>query len=421
VVAAGLLLCACADSPLAQLRLNGYPPAVREQIAKARQRAEDHPLDAAELGALGITLLAYQMDETALRCFRQARDLDNGSGKWSFFEGLILQQWRRHNEAAAAFASSLRANPGNFAVRLRLGDSLAESREWRQSEDVFQAALDLDQSSARAHYGLARALEALGRRDDAIAAYSQACKAFSGYSEARRALARLLETKGDSKEAAEQRSLAALTEGEPPLHDPLWQRVLDEDKGPSGLTRSAAEALTRGDPRQAVERLRVALELDPHHLAAHALLISAYSSTGEFSKAAHHYEAALEISPFEPGVHLKLGEVLFRHRNYVDAAAAFRRAEHAAPDSPSARLMLAEALLEAGDATEAERHFQAIRIAHGESPRAARGLGLILADRRRYEEAIPLLEQARGLPAPYAQDVAEMLAEAYRFAGRGRR
>lgn len=412
-----MALTGCSRSYRDNLRTDAFSAPVRDQIEEAVKAAEGDSVSGATVGRLGEILLAYQLDEQALSCFQDARQADGKSARWPYYEGLILQRWRRHREAADAFFAAAKADPRLIAAHIRRGEELAELGLWEESRDAFRAVLELDPRSPRAHYGVGRSFENTNEIDRALEAYYQACGSFPKYGEARLALERLLEKKSDHKGAAEQKRLRLLGSAEPPRLDEFAGLLLANDVGPRGLTRTAVSLLTTGRPKAAQERLEAALHLDPRYLAAHVNMISAYALAGDYQNARRHYESALEISPYEATAHLHWGSALILQKRYAEAATVLWRSVANAPRAIEARALLAEALYRSGDLDAAEAEFRHVLRERDDMLPAARGLGLILAARRRWDEAIPLLERARALSGSLSEGVAEALAQAYRAAG----
>ncbi len=112
------------------------------------------------------------------------------------------------------------------------------------------------------------------------------------------------------------------------------------------------ELLAAGQPRQAVERLELAIELDPELAAAWANLGVSRRRIGDFAGAEEAYRRALELDPRHPAARDNLVHLLHRHGR-LDEARALQTGSAA---DPLAALSRAADRLERGE-LEAARSF----------------------------------------------------------------
>ncbi|WEF32622.1 tetratricopeptide repeat protein [Pseudoduganella chitinolytica] len=96
--------------------------------------------------------------------------------------GVSLAALEQMDDALEAFDRALRAQPDYADAWCSRGTLLLRSHEPQAALDSYHAALALRPGSARARLGCANALRALGRRDEAVAAYeaAAACGADAG-------------------------------------------------------------------------------------------------------------------------------------------------------------------------------------------------------------------------------------------------
>src|SRR5690606_29949517 len=85
-----------------------------------------------------------------------------------------LHRTGRLAEAEAAYMALLKGSPANVDLLQVLGLVCAQQRRYSKAVDWLQRALALDDSQPLTHCNLGSALLALGRADEASAAFSRA-------------------------------------------------------------------------------------------------------------------------------------------------------------------------------------------------------------------------------------------------------
>lgn len=179
------------------------------------------------------------------------------------------------------------------------------------------AALDEDWSAPASNLGAA--FEAIGRLDRAKSAYEQALKIDPDSQVARFNLARLLHERGDPRGA-----LAAL-DGAP--------------AAPEGADLVALRAelyIETGEPEQATEVLSDAVARAPGDPVAWVDLASGWLAVGDRVRAEDCLRIALELDPKHVAAKLRLADLLVRDGRYIEAAQLASQAEAASPDEVEA-------------------------------------------------------------------------------------
>ena len=92
----------------------------------------------------------------------------------------LFQRGRRHLRAGMAAQATVslekakRREPDKASIREALGIAYFRMQRYKEAEVEFRAMLDLAPVDDYAHYGLARALEKLGKRNEARGHYKLA-------------------------------------------------------------------------------------------------------------------------------------------------------------------------------------------------------------------------------------------------------
>lgn len=203
---------------------------------------------------------------------------------------------------------------------------------------------DPQSGAAPAHLGLAQALAAIGRRDEAIAAFESAIRSDPASLDAYFGLARVLLSAGRAAEAFQRADEALALDadnslawtligealdalGEPTLSASAFERAqaLNPDAA-EPLARLGAHYLKLDRPFDAATRYQSALALGPARetqIEAHVALSGLHGRALQFEAARAHAAAALKLAPGHQGAHQNLAAVC-DHEGREDEAAAHR-------------------------------------------------------------------------------------------------
>jgi len=201
--------------------------------------------------------------------------------------------------------------------------------------EYYRRALNIEPNYARAHCGLAIALELHGdpldraRPDEASAHYTRALEIEPDYPEAHSGLARTL--------ASQNR-----------LEDAIWhfrQAIRAEPDMVQAHGGLGIALHMQGKLEEAIACYRKALQIDPEHVEAHSSLACALAEQGKLDEAINHYRRALKGRPDYDEVHYRLGRTLMMAAQFDDALEHFRRAAQLKPDWPEPLNGIAQILI----------------------------------------------------------------------------
>jgi tetratricopeptide (TPR) repeat protein len=172
-----------------------------------------------------------------------------------------------------------------------------------------------------------------------------------------------------------------------------YERGLEVEPQNVELLNSLGFALfQQGKSQEAVDALEKALEVDPKHWKSHNNMALASIDIGELEMAEAHYRESLAIKP-QPAIYNDLGFVLEREGLTDEAAEMYRKSLELDPASVAAHYNLAAALARSGQFAEAESHFRAA-LENNTNTQAYTGLGIVLGQQGRMDEAIASLNEA---------------------------
>ena len=388
---------------LPQVDTSGFLPAIRAQVELAERNARERPRDPRIAGTLAMTLHAYQQYDAAELAYSHAHSLEPRNFDWLYLLGAVQMAQGAFDRAAKTFESALQIRPGDLAAEIRLAESLSAVPDWNGAAALYSRILDDRRECPQAWYGLGRAQAAKRDHAAAIASYGKACELFPAYGVAHFALAAELRRLGRKGEA--ERHIAAYAKNvtsEPPLDDPLFQRIHELNLSSQAHLERGAELEKTALFDEAIREHEAALANDPGNVQAHVNLISLYARAGDPGKAKQHFEAATRLNPGRSDAWCDYGVLLYKQKHFDEAEKAYQRALEINPDYAEAHNNLGGALANAGRTSEAIAHFEeALRLkpdlAGGHLPGAIAELKAELLLQRQQRRSGPSSE-AGGAP-----------------------
>ncbi len=241
---------------------------------------------------------------------------------------------------------------------------------------LFERALLAEPSNAAAHYHLGLVL--LHDAHDPSAAVEH--------------LKRATEARPDDPNALYQlgRALDALGKHDEAVR--LYERVTALDPRHAGATWQLGQAaLRRGDRRTAERLMRKAIALDPLQPAWYVALGTLYEDAGADETALAVYREGLRLNPEDVDLRVELASVLVRLGRAGEALELLVEAEQRATDRPDLFFAVGSAYLKVGNDKQAMRAFAAYLHATKDLPDARapfRPVARVLLDNLRKEQAL---------------------------------
>jgi len=384
-----LLLCAVGLPPLPRVDASHYLPVVRTQIEQAEARALAHPRDANAAGALAMTLHAYQQYDFASAAYSRAHLLDPQNFDWLYLLGSAQMETGNFAAAITTFQSGLRLRPEDLPAQLRLAKSLTALARWDEAGALYWQILIHYPDCPQAWYGSGRVHAVKNDHAGAAECFMKACDLFPTYGAAHFALAVELRRLGKNSEAEVQLAFySKYVTDEPPLADPLFERVHDLNHSVSIHIERAAAFEKAGKLDRAILEHEEALAVDPTDVQVHVNLVSLYGRAGDAAKAKQHFDEVMKLNPGRSDAWYDYGVLLFREREYAEAESALRHALEINPHYAEAHNTLGAIYEQQGQLDDAAKQFrQAITDRPDYSP-ARFHLGRLLVNENKYDDAI---------------------------------
>jgi tetratricopeptide (TPR) repeat protein len=315
-----------------------------------RAALDVHPHDGAtELLYLRLLVL-QENDADARPLARRLLAAHPDSFDALYLSGILENDAQEYAAASEHLKAAVAINPTHYDARYNLGVALSHLQQNEAAREQLEKAVVLAPNEAEAHFHLAQVLRALGQ-----SAQSQAqLKLFQERQQATIKLA-LAQTKGS--QAAQ-----ALSSGNPAQAVTLYREAVDARPQDAALQFDLALALnsikdpTPEDQLQERAALEKAIQLKPDFAAAENQLGYVAARAGDTAFAEQHFLKALALVPRFAEASNNLGTLLGQEGRDTEAEVRFRSAVSANPRYIRAWVNLAATLA-------SESHFPEARTA----------------------------------------------------------
>jgi tetratricopeptide (TPR) repeat protein len=249
---------------------------------------------------------------------------------------------------------------------------------WEDSITLWQHTLRVTLNNYRAHHGLAEALVAVGKSDEALSHYQAALRINPDSVEAHTGIGAALGSAGRLDEAiTHYRHALRVSPDDAPAHANLGAALAEQ--------RKFAEAEAH---------LRAALETAPDLALAHGNLGVALARQGRTSEAIEHFAKVVDMRPTDGAARRHLGSALALEGRTDDAIVQFETALGLDPADARSRIGLGETLESAGRLEGAALEYEKAAQLNPSLAEARSNLGNSLARLGRVDEALVHLQEA---------------------------
>jgi tetratricopeptide (TPR) repeat protein len=287
----------------------------------ASRAAAAHPADAVIAMRHAGFLNAMGEGAAADREARRAIALDPTSEGGYLVMIDVLRRQARLRDAIRTARAALDAIPDSFPVAMALGRLLLDVKDAGGAAEAFERATTLPRASRQAWIGLAEALAAAGRPEEAEEATRRGLAAMPDARELQTILGELLLGRGEAEAARD-----ALAE------------AIEQDVESPAVNLALVEALQRqGRRREALHLLQAAVEAAPGHLESEVRLGRLLLDEGRIPDAAALFTRITEAVPEEPNGWVGLSDALRLGKQVKPALEAYRRAVAAGADADTIR------------------------------------------------------------------------------------
>jgi tetratricopeptide (TPR) repeat protein len=303
--------------------------------------------------------------------------------------------------AAARIPKLLLGSAAAIATASLMACSFHQISYWRDSESLWTHTLACTPANPIAQIDFGLALEAAGRRDEAIEHYQQALKIRPDRPFAWNCLGLALAEQGRGNEA-----VACFN-----------QAIQFQPDDAAAYSNWGATLVKQGRSKEAITPDRKAVALQPDNLTACFDLAKLLASQNQFTEAAQFYEAALRLQPDYAEAHNNLANVLAAQNRPADAIEHYQAAIRLKPDYAEAHYNFAVVLAAQARLEESADQFRRVIQLHPENPDAHGNLANVLMGQGQLDNAIAQYQQTIQL-APHSDQARFKLGLALEKKGR---
>ncbi|PYS67657.1 MAG: hypothetical protein DMF69_22420, partial [Acidobacteria bacterium] len=201
------------------------------------------------------------------------------------------------------------------AEHLSKGEAYLAEQKYQEASLEFRSALQIDDKLAAAHWGLARAYEALARGPEMFEELRKTVELDPNNLEARSKLGNyyLLSSKDNP--------------GLIPMAEKLAKEILaKEPNNIEGHILMGSVLFAQNKKDEAFAELNHAIQLDPKRVESYLSLARFYQVTNELDKASELFQRAISINPNAPLAHTEYGKFLVQTNRLAEAETELKKA-----------------------------------------------------------------------------------------------
>jgi len=385
-----------AVGPPVEAELGLTDEAVRQRITSLLEAARSQPDNAGSRSELGMGYEVAGLHEAALRCYRQAREIEPGQPRWSYYLAQAHALLGDLEAAVDAMEQVRRQDPEYPPADLHLGGWLLDLGRPDEAWAAYEHAVALQPGNPAGGIGLARVHLKRKEGVEAAAILEPLTEQYPNYPYLYQLLGLAYREAGRMDDA--RAALARGTPGKAPGWSDPWhdEKAVFQSGFGAGMLK-ADELMTRGQMAEAAavyEELRKdrpddlallnnlavtykqigreeesfgilmeGLERHPDYYPFHLNAGVAFQRRGDPERALAHLDRAIELYPSMAGAHERRGNLLLRMRRFEESLASFDAALRY--DARNPRIFLNAGLLEAEFENwpkAVERFEQALRL-----------------------------------------------------------
>lgn len=278
------------------------------------------------------------------------------------------------------------------AEHLKKGEAYLKDLKYQEASLEFRNALQIDEKSAPAHWGLARANEGLQRFPEMITELQKTLEHDKSHLDARIKLGNYY---------------LAASKGRPDLVDEaerLAKETLERDANNiEGHILLGSILFARNDREKAFAELNRAIELNPQRVESYLSLARFHIVTNARDKAEEIFKKAISIDPNSPLAHSEYGKFLVQGNRLPEAEAELLKAVQVGPTDRNARFVLASFYLVNKQLDKAESEFKALAALDAEKPESQVVLADFYSAINRMDDAIRIYNDVLAKSPDYLQ------------------
>lgn len=294
---------------------------------------------------------------------------------------------------AAIFAISGCSNPDkNKIAHVEKGEAYLKDEKFQEASLEFRNAIQIDETLASAHWGLARAYEGLQRFQEAFEELRKTTELDANNLDARVKLGNyyIAGAKSNPQMVAEAERLA--------------KEILQKDSNHvEGHILMGTVLYAQNEHEKAFAEINHAIELDTKRVESYLSLARFYIVTNDKTKAEETFRRAISVNNNSGLAHTEYGKYLVQLGRPAEAEAEMTKAVEVEPTNRASRFVLASFYLVNKQLDKAEVAYKALAALDGDKPEGHAVLADFYSSINRLDEAISIYRELVAKSPDYTQ------------------
>lgn len=294
---------------------------------------------------------------------------------------------------AAVIALSGCTNPEKTkAEHIRRGEAFLKDEKFQEASLEFRNAIQIDENSAPAHWGLARAYEGLLRLPEMHEELRKTITLDASNLDARNKLGNyyLIAARGKSEYIGEAERLA--------------KEVLAKDPNNiEGHILLGSVLFAQNQKDKAFDELNTAIQLDPNRVESYLSMAKFYVATKDVAKAEELFHKAISINSNSAIAHTEFGKFLIQIQRGQEGEAELVKAVEVGPTDRQARFVLASYYYVNKKMDKAEEAYKALADLDKDKPQGPVVLADFYSAINRYDDAIKIYQEVLAKSPDFMQ------------------
>lgn len=278
------------------------------------------------------------------------------------------------------------------AKHLAKGEAYLKDTQFQEATIEFRNAIQIDDNSAVAHWGLARAYEGLERYPEMLEELRKTIAKDQNNLDARIKLGNyyLAGSRGRADVIGEAERLA--------------KEVLQKDPNNiEGHILMGSVLFQQNQKDKAFEELNHAVQLDPNRIESYLSLAKFQIANKSYDKAEELYKKAISINGNSPLAYTEYGRFLTQSNRSAEAEAMLRKAVEVGPKDKAARFVLASYYFVNRQVDKAEEQYKAMAALEPNKPESQVVLADFYAATSRVDDAVRIYQEILSKAPDYLQ------------------
>ncbi len=260
---------------------------------------------------------------------------------------------------------------------IKRGEEYLQNRKFLEAKMEFRSALDIDEDSAEAHWGLARSYENLGQ-----------------FAETVEELRKVVELSPDNLEAKVKLGNYLLT-FEPPQIDgtnKLLQDIFSRDPNfiEGHILKASLLSKQKKTEQEVLDILNYAISLNPNRTESYVSLSRFFINVEKIADAENALKKGISVNPKAAVGYLEYGRFLTYDKRFADAETQFLKAAEVEPKNIEAVESLAKFYFAQKQFDKAEKAYKDLVQIEENSPESRMELGSFYTSINRENEAVEI-------------------------------